>query len=74
MYHHRIHQHLDYADKLRVWLEATDGTPAYDIVKPKGMRTKVFESRINRLVHHESEAAKYIMDGLRKLPLASDLK
>jgi hypothetical protein len=68
MYHHRIHKHLDYVDKLRESLDATDGTPAFDIVKPKHMRSTTFKSRIARLVHHEREAYQYFLSGLKKLP------
>jgi hypothetical protein len=61
--------YLDYHRKqvarLRARLEDTTNPPD-KIIKPVGMRTKVFENRIQRLKKHEKMTVEILAEGLKK--------
>ena len=55
--------HFDQVAKLRARLQDMTSDPC-DIEKPVGMRTLLFENRIQRLVKHEKAIMQKLCNGL----------
>ena len=58
--------HFDQVAKLRTRLQDMNSDPC-DIVKPVGMRTKLFENRVQRLAKHERAIMQKLCNGLARL-------